>query len=327
MSVFIVGVDLGTANTKAAVREPGPHAPEPVVLDETATGRAKYLLLSQGNDWVGPPPKVILLEDAKLPANREAGAIVEAIRVTSCALRAAVAHVERTRGGDHEFILQMGYPAAHEVGYEVVRERYELIATESCNAVQARTSARIRVGEFALDERTAALVHLDRMNFEFANEPIFIVDAGGYTTHMFIIRWRTAFANYETGMLPLGGQTVRHGVVRIVDTVQSLLHAIGGNRATAGMAVHVIDAVMAGFLSAGRQIARCNGELIEETVRRTLWTGLKFAMRTERTAVMPCSPPSMSSAWIRSCGARGRTPGAPHTFMIAGRSIGAPIVC
>ena len=31
MSVFIVGVDLGTANTKAAVREPGPHAPEPVV--------------------------------------------------------------------------------------------------------------------------------------------------------------------------------------------------------------------------------------------------------------------------------------------------------
>jgi hypothetical protein len=274
MSSFIVGIDFGTANTKATVREPGPFAPEPVVLNEQATGRAKYLLLSQGSDWVGPPPKVTLLEDAKLPANREAGAIVEAIRVTTCALRAAVTHVQRTRGGDHEFILQMGYPSAYEVGYEVVRERYELTATESCRAVQGKGGMVVRVGEFTLDERTAALVYLDTVNFEFENEPIFIVDAGGYTTHTSIIRWRSAFGGYDTGMLPLGGQTVRHGVVRVVDTVQSLLHAIVGNRATTGTAVRVIDAVMSGFLSSAQPLVRGNNELIREAVQRTVWTNL-----------------------------------------------------
>ena len=126
-------------------------------------------------------------------------------------------------------------------------------------------------------------------------------------------------------MLPLGGQTVRHGVVRIVDTVQSLLHAIGGNRATAGMAVHVIDAVMAGFLSAGRQIARCNGELIEETVRRTLWTGLEIRHEDRADccdAVLTafdvfCVDPLLRRAWKNTWLSYTRP-------TIAGRSIGAP---
>ncbi len=281
MSTFIVGIDFGTAWTKAAVRElAGPSAkPEPVVLNENATGAAKYLLSSQSRDWDSKdPPKVKLLEDSSLAMNVETAALQEAVQATVAALRAAVRHVETTRGGSHDFLLQMGYPAAHDVPLEVVQARYELIAEEACRLVS--TAHSVAHSKADLDERTAALVYLARANFELHSEPIFIFDGGGFTTHASIVRWRSTLAGYEPGTLLLGAQTVKHGVIGIVSQISAMLDTISSAPKTSSYAVSVMDEVMAGFLRAAEAspltIDHPREELVPHVLAQTVWKRLQI---------------------------------------------------
>ena len=279
MGTFVVGVDFGTANTKAAVRDTGSAAakPEPIVLVEAAQGAARYLLPSQSKEWDSKdPPKVKLLEDSSLAMSVENAAVHEAVAATVTALRASAQHIQKTRGGSNKFLLQMGYPAAHDVAIEDVRARYDLIADEACRVVSDKYD--VQRSKSDIDERTAALAYLATANFELQNEPLFILDGGGFTTHTSIIRWRGRLAGYEEGTLLLGAQTVKHGAVEIVSKVSAALGAIRGLPNTSTYAVSIIDAVMAGFLRAADAGHRSIDEALEtlspEVSRQTAWRGL-----------------------------------------------------
>lgn len=247
MSRYYIGVDFGTANTKVCVREEFAQIATAVAVHPTAQDAGRYLLQSAALSWTDrDPPKVILLSQ-KAAVDRDHAAMNAAIDVVLRAARTAVEFVTESTGTNaHDFVLNLGYPSVFEADKGDVEDRYSLIATDVVTqlARELRLGATIRVGSDCMDERSAALVHLSKSRYELGTAPMFLVDGGGYTLHMTIVRWRAAGDwGGEEGLSVHGASTRLHGTSRVVGGVLNAVDAVRPG-ATPSDAATVIESVL-----------------------------------------------------------------------------------
>lgn len=246
--VYYIGVDFGTANTKVCVREDIAQLPSAVPVDLNANSTARYLLPSTDSSWTDrDPPKVILLQQ-RTTINRDHEAMTKAIDVVTRAARSAVEFVRTQTGTSaHEFVLNLGYPSVFEADPGDVVDRYDLIANAVADSLQESlrsTGASVQLGTFKLDERSAALVHLSKSRYELRTEPMLLVDGGGYTLHMTVVRWRDERDGFgEIGFSVHGAKTVLHGVNQVISSVLNALEAVRPGTSPSD-AAEVVEAVL-----------------------------------------------------------------------------------
>jgi hypothetical protein len=88
------------------------------------------------------------------------------------------------------------------------------------------------------------LIHLANSRYELSSQPMFLVDGGGYTLHMTIVRWREAHVGQpERGLSVHGGCTALHGMSHVVGSVLNALAAVR-RAATTADAIEVVEDVM-----------------------------------------------------------------------------------
>lgn len=248
MSSYFIGVDFGTANTKVCVREDVAKMATPVEVSPTATDASRYLLRSYGDDWRDrEPPKVVLL-GPRVAAELDQRAQKVATSAIVAAARAAISQVERTTGTRaHAFTLNIGYPSTPDAEPGIVATRYKTILRAAVRSLAKEGGPRgfqVEDGESSMNERVAALQHLSVSNFQLSNTPLFIVDAGGYTTHTTIARWRAAGPGFsQSGLSVHGAATVIHGMSFVVDAVRRAMSAVVGVAKNTD-AILVVDTVM-----------------------------------------------------------------------------------
>lgn len=247
MGRYYIGVDLGTSNTKVCVREEFAQVATAVAVRDSPEDASGYLLQSAAPTWTDrDPPKVILLSQ-RAAVQRDHAAMTAATDVVLRATQAAIEFVTGSTGTNaHDFVLNMGYPSVFEADKGDVEHRYSLIASDVVAQIarQLEASATIRVGSYSMDERSAALVHLSKSRYELRTSPMFVVDGGGYTLHMTIVRWRAAGDwGGEEGYSVHGASTRLHGTSRVVSSVLNAVESVRRG-ATPADAATVIEATL-----------------------------------------------------------------------------------
>lgn len=227
MGTFFIGVDFGTVHTKVCVREDVSDRPRAVVLNADAIGGNQFLFSSVPPEWRDPaPPKVILCGRDGLDSALEHRALVAAIRAVAHGVRAAIALVDRTEVGRHEFILQLGLPTEDGVMVDAARHRYFLLAEAALREIGDK---RARFSRQLLDERLATLALLDKAKLQLGTEPILVVDGGGWTTHVSFLRWVSNLA----GVSIHGDSTAKHGIHGVVRRIATSIAVDEGDAARA----------------------------------------------------------------------------------------------
>lgn len=235
MGSFFIGIDFGTVHTKVCVREDVADRPAAVCVNPHGTGTAAYLLRSAPAGWSDRlAPKVVLCGQTEIDCGLEHRAITAATRAVAIGVRAAIAQVERDQPGPHSFILQLGLPTEHGVMVEGARYRYFLAADAALTEVG---DSRVKFCNELLDERLATLALLDKAKLQLGNEPVLVVDAGGWTTHVSLLRWVANPARVSIH----GDSTATHGVQPVVRKIGEALRV--DDDAAADVLDHVVGAL------------------------------------------------------------------------------------
>ena len=207
MATYFIGVDFGTIHTKACVRENSEEEAAPVIVNENASGAERYLWPSADAEWSEDSPKVILCREHDIAPERENRALNAAAAAVTHCIRRALLQIFDSKC---EIIVQLGLPTREGITDELAQMRYELILNYAFDRIN---DSRLRQGKPLLDERLAALALLHRARFEFNNEPLMVIDGGGWTTHASLLRW---VSWPEAGVSLHGSETVMHGVQDVV---------------------------------------------------------------------------------------------------------------
>jgi hypothetical protein len=220
MGTYFIGIDYGTVHTKVCVREDVAPFPSAVIVSPKSSGPERFLIPSMGPNWTDrDAPKILLCSKGDNDPRQDARAMNQAVDVLSRAIKSAVAQIDAqapSRG--HTFIVQVGFPSAEGIDTELAKHRY-LLAVDQ--AIDERVKdARVRAEREPLDERAATLALLDKARYQFEDEPLLVIDAGGWTTHASFLRWvkdPPAFSIH-------GYETVLHGVQEVVRTIRYSLN-------------------------------------------------------------------------------------------------------
>jgi hypothetical protein len=253
MTTYFIGIDFGTAHTKACVRSAEELQPIPVVVNPTATGVDRFLLPSAPPNWAfAHAPKVILASAAEEGnLDSENRAIEQGARVVAQAIKAAARQTDQLFPADQakEFMVSVGIPwDVRDVGDESASihpeaaSRYDLMLERALSLVG---DSRVKPTDDAEpenrfpNERLAPLVVLYQARARFTNEGILLVDSGGWTTHMTIVRWSTVTGSDRYSQH--GQSSTPHGMG---EAVQSLRKTIRDDLRLTISPVEVIQTVM-----------------------------------------------------------------------------------